>query len=531
MKRRDFIATTIATGSALSLHPYIAKSSPVRNSKVQSADDFLEDDSIMIIIDLFGGNDGLNTVIPLLQDEYYKLRPNIALKEEDAIRFQSTDLFLHPALVTNVESDGFLGLLQNGNLAIVERVGYENYTMSHFRSSDIWSSGIVNTDPNIKLLDGWLGRYFASKLDNYPFEIPEHPLGISISGEVPLELRSEKGHMGITLTDPNSFYNLGKGLTPFENKFQGNTNFENEFNFIHTIAEQTEIYSQEVKIAFDKGKNTVQYPASGLAAKMGLIAKLISGGLKTKVYHLKLSSFDSHVQQMNEPLSGQHPILLNQLASAISLFMKDATIQGFSKRVAGLTTSEFGRRAYDNGSRGSDHGASNVMFMFAHDDNINSGRKGDPPNLSDLDSNGNPRFQFDFRRLYTDFLETWFGASETDTEDIFGEPILPMGILKPRIKTGVQDFVNTNGRPGIELYPNPVYQSSVCNIRFDLKQSVLGDIKVYATDGRVVQHIYNGMLYNGPNDRFKISGLRSGHYMVTLTIENKRYSAPLNILK
>lgn len=530
MKRRDFIATTLATGSALSLHPYIAKTNPIRSSKLQSADDFLEDDSIMIIIDLFGGNDGLNTVIPLQQDEYYNLRPNIALKEEDAIRFLSSNIYLHPALVTNVENDGFLGLLQNGNLAIIERVGYENYTMSHFRSSDIWSSGIVNTDPSIKLLDGWLGRYFASKLDNYPFEIPEHPLGISISGEVPLEFRSEKGHMGIALTDPNSFYNLGKGLTPFENKFQGDTNFENEFNFIHTIAEQSEIYSQEVKLAFDKGINAVKYPTTGLAAKMGLISKLISGGLKTKVYHLRLSSFDSHVQQMNEPLAGQHPILLNQLASAISLFMKDATIQGFSKRVAGLTTSEFGRRAYDNGSRGSDHGASNVMFMFAHDDNITGHIFGESPILSDLDNNGNPRFQYDFRRLYTDFLETWFGASESDTENIFGEPILPMGILKARVKAGVKDNVYSNGRPGIELFPNPVYQSSLCNIRFDLKQSVMGDIKVYATDGRVVKHIYNGMLYNGPN-KFEFSGLRTGHYMVTLTIENKRYSAPLNILK
>lgn len=530
MKRRDFIATTLATGSALSLHPYIAKTNPIRNSKVQSADDFLEDDSIMIIIDLFGGNDGLNTVIPLQQDEYYNLRPNIALKEEDAIRYPNSDLYLHPALVTNVESEGFLGLFDKGNLAIVESVGYENYTMSHFRSSDIWSSGIVNTDPSIKLLDGWLGRYFASKLDNYPFEIPEHPLGISIGGEVPLEFRSEKGHMGIALTDPNSFYNLGKGMTPFENKFQGDTNFENEFNFIHTIAEQSEIYSQEVKLAYDKGINAVKYPATGLAAKMGLISKLISGGLKTKVYHLRLSSFDSHVQQMNEPLAGQHPILLNQLASAISLFMKDATIQGFSKRVAGLTTSEFGRRAYDNGSRGSDHGASNVMFIFAHDDSINSHRFGETI-LADLDNNGNPRFQYDFRRLYTDFLETWFGASESDTEDIFGEPILPMGILKPRVKAGVQDFVYSNGRPGIELYPNPVYQSGECTIRFDLKQSVQGDIKVYSTDGRVVKHIYNGMLYNGPNDKFKITGLRTGHYMVTLTIENKRYSAPLNILK
>ncbi|MCB0702517.1 MAG: DUF1501 domain-containing protein [Candidatus Kapaibacterium sp.] len=531
MKRRDFIATTLATGSALTLHPYIAKSNPIRSSKVQSADDFLEDDSIMIIIDLFGGNDGLNTVIPLQQDEYYNLRPNIALKEEDTIRFQSSDLYLHPALVTNVENDGFLGLLQNRNLAIIENVGYENYTMSHFRSSDIWASGIVNTDPSVKLLDGWLGRYFASKLDNYPFEIPEHPLGISIGGEVPLEFRSEKGHMGIALTDPNSFYNLGKGLTPFEDKFKGDSNFEKEFNFIHTIAEQSEIYSQEVKLAFDKGTNEVNYPTTGLAAKMGLISKLISGGLKTKVYHLRLSSFDSHVQQMNEPLSGQHPILLNQLASAISLFMKDATIQGFSKRVAGLTTSEFGRRAYDNGSRGSDHGASNVMFMFAHDDSINFGRAGNPPNLSDLDTNGNPRYQFDFRRLYTDFLETWFGASETDVEEIFGEPILPMGILKPRVKSGVKNYVFSKGRPGIELYPNPVYQSGECTIRFDLKQSMYGDVKVFSTDGRVVKHIYNGMLHNGPNDSLKINGLRSGHYMVTLTIDNKRYSAPLNILK
>lgn len=530
MKRRDFIASTIATGSALSMYPYISKSSPVKSQFAQTQDNFLEDDSIMILIELTGGNDGLNTVIPLFQDEYYNLRPNIAIDPEDAIRFQSTDLYLHPALVTNVENDGFLGLLQNGNLAIVERVGYENYTMSHFRSADIWSSGIVNTDPSIKLLDGWLGRYFASKLDNYPFEIPEHPLGISISGEVPLELRSEKGHMGITLTNPDQFYNLGKGLTPFENKFQGDTDFENEYNFIHTIAEQSEIYSQEIKLAFDKGVNMVNYPGAGLAAKMGLISKLISGGLKTKVYHLKLSSFDSHVQQMNEPLSGQHPILLNQLASAISLFMKDATIQGFANRVAGLTTSEFGRRAYDNGSRGSDHGSSSVMFMFAHDDNINAGRKGDPPNLADLDGNGNPRFQFDFRRLYTDFLETWFGASEIDTETIFGEPVLPMGILKSRIKTSVEDLAYSNGKPGIEVFPNPVYQTEVCNIRFELKKSGECDLKVYSIDGRVVKQIYNGMLYNGLNP-FELRGLRTGHYTITLTINNKRYSTPLKVIK
>lgn len=530
MKRREFIATSMASGAALSLSPYKVKSSPKGSSSVQSTNDFLEDDSIMILIDLFGGNDGLNTVIPLFQDEYYNLRPNIAIDVEDAVRFQSSDLYLHPALVNNIDNDGFLGLLRNGNLAVVERVGYEDYTMSHFRSSDIWSSGIISKDPNVKLLDGWLGRYFASKLDNFPFEIPEHPLGISIGGEVPLVLRSEKGHMGISLTNPEQFYNIGKGKAPFEQKLNDDSFYANEYNFIHTIAEQTEIYSAEVKTSFDKGKNMVQYPANGLAAKMGLIAKLISGGLKTKVYHLRLSSFDSHVQQMNDAMSGQHPILLNQLSEAISKFMTDATLQGFAHRVAGLTTSEFGRRAYDNGSRGSDHGASSVMFMFAHDDNIESGRKGDPPNLSDLDGNGNPRHQFDFRRLYTDFIETWFGGSENDVTDIFGEPILPIGILKPRTKTHVRDLVFTSGRPGVQLYPNPKYQSENSYLKFDLVESGNVDISVYSVDGRIVKKIKNGYLNSGQNE-FEINGLRSGTYSVVISINNRRYSTPLTVIK
>ncbi|MFN3194697.1 MAG: DUF1501 domain-containing protein [Chlorobiota bacterium] len=529
MKRREFITTSMATGAALSV-PIKLRSTPKGMTSIQSSSDFLEDDSVMILIDLFGGNDGLNTVIPLFQDEYYNLRPNIAIDPQDAVRFQSTDLYLHPALVNNIDNEGFLGLLRNGNLAVIERVGYEDYTMSHFRSSDIWSSGIISTDPSVKLLDGWLGRYFASKLDNFPFEIPEHPLGISIGGEVPLVLRSEKGHMGISLTNPTQFYNMGIGKAPFESKLTDGSYYANEYNFIHTIAEQSEIYSNEVKIAFDKGKNMVQYPQTGLASKLGLIARLISGGLKTKVYHLRLSSFDSHVQQMNDPMSGQHPILLGQLSTAISKFMIDATLQGFSHRVAGLTTSEFGRRAYDNGSRGSDHGASNVMFMFAHDDNIDSGRKGDPPNLSDLDGNGNPRFQFDFRRLYTDFIETWFGGSQNDVTDIFGEPILPMGILKPRIKTHVKDLVFSSGKPGVRLFPNPKYQSETSYLRFDLAESGIVEINVYSVDGRVVKSIHNGFLSSGDN-KFEINGLRSGSYSVVISINNKRYSSPLAVVK
>lgn len=527
MKRRDFLRNSAIAGTAIGVSPYL-KASP-DFSGTMSANSFLEDDSIMILVELFGGNDGLNTIIPLFQDEYYSLRPNIAIESADAIRFDNTDLYMHPALVTDLYNDGFLGLLRNGNLAIVERVGYENYSMSHFRSADIWSSGIISRDPSVKLLDGWLGRYFASKLDNFPLEIPEHPLGISLEGKVPLVMRSPKGHMGIALSDPESFYELGAGLSPSENKLPGDNFYQNEYNFIHVIAEQSEIYSNAVKNAFDSGENKVDYP-DGLAKKFQRIARLISGGLKTKVYYVRLSNFDSHVQQMTDPFSGQHPILLRQLSEAISLFMQDATLQGFADRVAGLTTSEFGRRAYDNGSRGSDHGAGNVMFMFAHDNNINSGRKGDPPDLSDIDGAGNVRYQFDFRRLYADFLETWFGASKEDVENVFGEEVLPMGILKKRLTSVEQDIVADDGRPGVGVFPNPGYQGQRQYVRFTLKKEAYVKINIFTIHGKYVSSLHTGFLTSGQYE-IPVKFLNNGSYIVSLTVGGKRYTNQLNVVK
>lgn len=528
MKRRDFLKNTALAGAALPLSNYILKSKPESVVQKMSEIQFLKDDSIMIIIELFGGNDGLNTIIPVLQDEYYNLRPNIAIQPEDAVRFQNTDLFMHPALVTDIYNDGMMGLLRNGNLAIIEGVGYQGYSMSHFRSADIWSSGVISTDPNVKLLEGWLGRYFASKLTNYPFEIPEHPLAVSMTGDVPLVLRSDKGHMGITLNSPNTFANLGAGLSHFEGKFPGRNYFENEYNFVHVIAEQSEVYSQAVKEAYDKGKNSVEYPDSGLGARISTIARLISGGLKSKVYYLRLSNFDSHVQQMTEALSGQHPILLRQLSEAISLFMQDATIQGFATRVAGLTTSEFGRRAYDNGSRGSDHGAGNVMFMFAHHENIDSGRKGDIPNLADIDGNGNTRFNFDFRRLYADFMEVWFGASQNDVEEVFGEYIVPMGILKPRVSSLESSPIYCAGRPGFNVYPNPTTRDA--NIKFDLNKESRVSIMIANYEGRVIKTIHDGYMLRGTYD-IPISINSQGRYMILVSVNDKRFTQPINIIR
>jgi uncharacterized protein (DUF1501 family) len=522
MIRREFLKTSAAVGGALAISPYVLNANdfvPKVNSL--SAYDFLKNDNIMIIVELSGGNDGLNTIIPVENDVYHQIRPNIRLLKEDCYRFDKTDLYMHPALCKDIYNDGMMGLMANGNLAVIEAVGYDEYTMSHFRGQDIWGSGILSTDPKVPLLEGWLGRYFASKLTNYPVEIPEHPLAINVGGVMPLALRSNKGDMGIALTNINRFYELGVGLTPKSGLSNELSNYGKEFNFISTVARQSEAYSNAIKAADTNGKNTVEYTGGGLVEKFRIIAKMISGGLKSKVYYVTQGGYDMHIQQMRDPFSGQHPNLLRELSLAISTFMVDATKQGFVDRVAGMTITEFGRRAYDNGSRGSDHGSASVQFMFGSSNYISSGRFGNPPKLDDLDENANIRHNFDFRRLYADFIESWFDGTKEDTETVFGEKIFPLGVLKKRISS--VDEVEFNNNDYLNIYPNPSFGSG--NISFTLKNSQQTSVSIYNIKGFEIASLHNGQLHNGEHT-FNFNSLVNGSYIASIEVNGKRYVKP-----
>ncbi|MFW6276396.1 MAG: DUF1501 domain-containing protein, partial [Bacteroidota bacterium] len=440
MKRRDFIKNSAITAAAISAAPAILKSKPVFKTEKNDKLLGIDSDKIMIILEMFGGNDGINTIIPYSQeDTYMDLRPTLNIPKDIAVRFQSSDIYMNPALVTDVHNGGMMRLLENGQLAIIEGIGYNDPNLSHFRSRDIWQSGINSSDPNVRLLEGWLGRYFAEQLTEYPEVIPEHPIAVQIGGTISMILKSAKGHMGIALNDPDVFYELGEGLTPEDSKFTApvNNKYEKEYNFVHVIAEQSDKYSQAVKEAYDKGvqlranQSNVNY-SEGLPEKFRVISSLIAGGLKSNVYFVRLANFDSHAQQMNADYTGAHPTLLNQAAKAISEFLDDAGQLGFADKVAGMTISEFGRRAYDNGSRGSDHGAASMQFVFAgNDENVNGGylRETGKPDLEDLDPLGNIKHQYDFRRTYVDFLERWFGTEPSLTETVFGEKLAPIEVL------------------------------------------------------------------------------------------------------
>lgn len=531
MRRRSFIKTTAAGIAGLSLAPSLLNSS--QQTKVIPNEHFLEesDDNVMIIIELFGGNDGINTVIPYAQeDEYRKLRPSLYIPQENATRYGTSDLWINSALVENIHNNGFIRLLDEGKMAIVQGIGYDSPNQSHFRSRDIWHSGINSSNPNEKLLEGWIGRYLASKLPNYPDGIPEHPFAIALGASLPLLFKTNLGHLAIALNSPENFAKSGAGLTPSVDRFPKpvKNNYEKEFNFIHVIAEQSELYSKAVYEAYQKGKDKIQVQYSdGLAQKFKLISQLIAGGLKTKIYYINLSNFDSHAQQMQADYKGAHATLLSQLAASVSEFLDDAVKQGFHRRVAGMTISEFGRRAYDNGSRGTDHGAGSMQFVFAgSDENIEGGyyRVDGKPDLLDLDQYGNIRHDYDFRRIYADFLETWLGALPADTKSVFGQQYLPLGILKSRMSSA-RNYTN---QFDLNVYPNPSFGN--VNLKLFIDKPDVYEINIYNLEGKSISVLHRGYLEFGQYN-FNVQIGIQGNYFVSVNSSFNQFVVPLKIIK
>ncbi len=536
MKRRDFVKSGAIIGAGSVLAPHIVKGNllykKIDNDKILGE----EDDSIVVILELFGGNDGLNTIIPFDQeDDYVNLRPTLSVSKDKATQFGSSDLWFNDALIRDIHKDGFLGLMDNGQLAVVQGIGYNYPNLSHFQSRDIWHSGITpnSEDDYPRLLEGWLGRYFSNKLENFPIEIPEHPMAIQIDGTVSMLLNSNKGYMGIAVDDPDTFFENGQGLASSLPKFPTpNTLYEEEFNYVHVIAQQSEDYAKAVKEAWDLGKSKVKVDyTSELAQKFKIISSLIAGGLKTKVYFVRLSNFDSHAKQADGDGFGQHWTLLQQVSSAITEFLDDAKQIGYADRVVGMTISEFGRRPFENGSSGTDHGGGSMQFVFAGNDKfINGGyyKEQGAPSLTDFDQYGNILKNYDFRRVYVDMLETWFKASKEETTAVFGEQITSLNILNPR-DTSVSDSLVISGNVPFTITPNPTNQNTT--ISFELKSPDRVIIEIYSVLGQRLGILFNKDSMPGQYSVSLNRTLQSGSYLVNLRTTNRSFTQRLIVTK
>ena len=382
MKRRDFLKqTTFASG--MFFVPQFLKAFENHPTKTFS-------NKKVVIIQLKGGNDGLNTVVPFNNDIYYQQRNTIAINKNELLKI-SDEVGLHKSLqpLQNLYDKGFVSILNN--------VGYPNPNLSHFRSTDIWQTA---SDSNEYLQNGWIGRYLDfTKSD--PFK------AIEVDESLSLMLKG-KTQNGLAITDPNLFYRSMR--EPFFNNVVKNyaDPHLNEHNLGYLYNTMIDAKSS-AKYIFEKTKantTTAEYPKNLFGKQLKTIAQFINSGLETQVYYAGLSGFDTHANQANT-----QERLLKMYAESMEVFVNDLEKNNAFEEVLILTFSEFGRRVQQNESKGTDHGTANNVFVVGK--NLKKqGLYNKLPNLGNLDANGNLKYEIDFREIYATILDKWLQVDD-----------------------------------------------------------------------------------------------------------------------
>ncbi|MER3497354.1 MAG: hypothetical protein C4308_01305 [Chitinophagaceae bacterium] len=456
MKRRDFLKKSIPAATLL---PAIVDGYSVKaftgNSPLLMVlmNPTTDTDHVLVIVQLNGGNDGLNTVIPRDNySNYYNARTNIAIPENRILNLNGyAATGLHPGMT------GLQTLFNEGKLSIVQAVGYPSPNFSHFRATDIWMSG---SDANQVINSGWAGRYLNAEFPNFPIGFPNSampdPLAIQIGSVTSLTLQGPSVNMGMSITDPTSFYNLINGVQDSApNNYMGQ-----ELTYIRNVASQTNQYATRIRDAANAVTQQSTYPTNNsLADQLKIVARLVKGGLKTRVYMVSYNGFDTHSLQVNtaDTTIGTHNNLLTAISNAIKAFADDCKFLGIEDRVLGMTFSEFGRRIKSNSSLGTDHGAAAPMFLFGKHV-VNSVVGNNPTIPANVSVNDNIPFQYDFRSVYASVLEKWFCVDSNTLQTILFRNYQSLNIVN---KFGCPGGPDPNaGDALVKIFPNPFVTST-----------------------------------------------------------------------
>jgi uncharacterized protein (DUF1501 family) len=469
-----------------------------------------DNDHVLVLIQLAGGNDGLNTLIPLESySDYNRVRSNIAIPEAKVLRLNKNNKTgLHPSLT------GLQQLYNNEKLCAIQSVGYPSPDGSHFRSMDIWLSG---ADSDEYLPTGWAGRFFGQQYPNFPVGFPNDdmpdPLALQIGSVLSPVFLSPNGFSALAIESDLDFYNLINAIQdPAPNTPSGN-----EITYLRSIARQTNKYSEAIRSAAQKVTQQFSgYPANNsLAAQLKAVARLIGGGLKTKIYMVGIGGFDTHGNQVTggNTSAGSHSGLLKQVSDAISAFMEDLKFLKVSDRVMGMTFSEFGRRIQSNGSLGTDHGAAQPIFVFG--DYVQQGILGKNPDMpTATQAIDNVPMQYDFRSVYSTILRDWFclPPDQVDTVLLKNYQYLPF-IRGTACNMGI-DNVNNLGENLIKNFPNPFVNSTTIGFKTEGGHTL---VQVFDATGRRIATITDQLYAPGTyNIRFDGSRLATGVYYVRL---------------
>lgn len=348
---------------------------------------------VVVILQLSGGNDGLNTVIPVRNDLYYKARPRLGIVRDKALSL-TDEVGLHPALTA------FKELYDDGSLAILNNVGYPNPDRSHFRSMDIWHTASQSSE---YWNNGWVGRYLDAQCKG----CDKPTQAIEIDDILSLALKGDN-IKGIAVKDPRRLYGTANEKF-FKEVMKNHTDEAGEQPADYLYKTMAETLSSADYI-FQQSKmhpTKAEYPKSDLGSSMKTIASLIFSEINTKVYYVSLGSFDTHINQ-----DGQQQRLFTEMNDAVKAFVKDLKTNNRFDDVMLFTFSEFGRRVAQNASNGTDHGTANNMFL------ISGGLKqkgliNELPNLADLDE-GDLKYNVDFKNVYATILNKWLKANDKE---------------------------------------------------------------------------------------------------------------------
>lgn len=542
MKRRNFIKLS-STASVLSLLPTdvfaLFKSAgmetcPNINGKK------------IVLVQLAGANDGLNTLVPLNQyDKYASLRPNIKLSNTGAngiINLDTTlsladQIGLHPSLL------GFKNLYDSGLMRVIQGVGYPSQDKSHFKSTDLWLTGGDGTSANNTSQSGWVGRF----LENYytDFINANFPLGIQLgSSENSLGFHGEVEHgmsLNINGQDPSGFYSVINGLGGAAPTNIPNSEYGNLLKFILENDTSSNTYAQTISAAFNNGSNSLTYPNTSISNQLKTVARFISGGLQTKVYLVKIGGFDTHDLQVAANTTshlGKHADLLTQISESIKTFITDLNNQNMGDDVIAVTFSEFGRKAAENGNLGTDHGEIAPMFVFGS--SISPGVSGTNINLNEAVLANNYQVQtvqHDYRRVFSTILQDWFGVNNSTLDLSFYNYTTNSGYAYSKITNliksqntvpsscyaykalGLDDFEINNE---IIIYPNP--SSEIISIR---SQNNINSITIYSIDGRSIITYTNPLTTN--EFIINVHNISVGLYTLKVSTDNGNFSKKILI--
>ncbi|QSE96705.1 DUF1501 domain-containing protein [Fulvivirga lutea] len=560
MRRRDFLKKIpIAAGASLTLNSIPVRVMAEKGHFLRLAESSTND-RVLIILQLHGGNDGLNTLIPVDQyDLYYSRRANIAIPARNSVRkyipLDSTlpledQVGLHPDMIDAKD------LYDRGRMGIVQGVSYPNNNGSHFRGRDIWHMG---GGPDDYYSSGWVGRYLQQEISPqiYPDDFPNSncpdPLAIEMGSDVSLVFH-QPGNIPTSISlagTPDSFANLVENLEGFDDQLidprgkpptnLDNTPYGKEMNWILGLEDKSEDYAARLKAVYDASSaSSVTYPEvypfnaptgslrNPLSSQLQIVARLLAGGgagqgVGTKVFMLRIGGFDTHAGQVEgyDPTMGAHATKLYHISAAMKAFQNDLKARGLEDRVLTVTTSEFGRRIDSNGSFGTDHGTGGPMMIFGK--GVNPGITGTNQDLSNRERN--VQMQYDYRQVYANILKDWMQVDEeVIANDIFfgnfiDGPKEDGGFYEP-LPVAVEQITSTEGffkdRFKInKIYPNPA--AGKTNISYFINTENQVNIQLFDLRGRLIKVLINERKTAGEhNQQLDLRGIESGTYILKL---------------